>query len=63
MEEEKKEEKVSAVAAIKRYFERADAIAPNGGKKITMPEITALPLKDRAELGVLAAKELGVTLA
>jgi len=55
-------EKVSAIGAIKTFFQRTDKFAPNGGRTISMPEFKAISAADRAELGALAAIELGVEL-
>lgn len=44
---------VNNIEAIKTYFEQ------NGGRKVTMTELKELTAADRAELGQLAAKELG----
>ena len=67
------DEKVSAIGAIKtlraqswfrarKFFQRTDQFAPNGGRTITMSEFKAISAADRAELGALAAIELGVEL-
>lgn len=48
-------EKMSNVAAIRKYFEQE----PNG-RKVEMSELKALSMEDREELGTLARKELGV---
>lgn len=47
------------VTLIKSYFERADAQAPEGGRKFEMSELKELPPEARAELGALCAVELG----
>lgn len=49
-------EKISKVAAIKRYFEA------DGGRKLEMKELQALSKEDREWLAVEAAKVLGVEL-
>lgn len=54
MEETK--ERISGVMAIKRFFEA------DGGYQVTLTELKALNSVERAELGQLAAKELGVEL-
>lgn len=46
------------VKAIKRYFERTDAQAPNGGRQVTMDELKQLSKVERDELGILCAAEL-----
>ena len=55
-------ETMSSVVAIKRYMERVDSIAPNGGQKVTTTEMKDLTKADRTELGALAARELGVEI-
>lgn len=50
------------MTAIKTFFERADRISPEGGRKITMDELKALNSDERAELAILAARELGETI-
>lgn len=49
-------EKISMVAAIKRYFEA------DGGRKLGMDELKALSASDRQELGEACAKALGCEL-
>ena len=49
-------EKISRVAAIKRYFEA------DGGRKVEMREMQALSKEEREYLAVEAAKQLGVEL-
>lgn len=44
---------------IKTFFERKDAIAPNGGKRVTMKELKDLSSEARHELADLAREELG----
>lgn len=46
-------EKLTRVAAIKRFFEA------EGGRKVTMSELKNLTNDDKQELGNLAAVELG----
>lgn len=53
---------IAKMTAIKRYFERTDDLAPNGGKPCGMQELKALTQEDRNELAILAAKELGEDL-
>ena len=62
MPEAPKPEAVSAVIAIKRFFERADIITPDGGKKFGFDELKAIPKTYRDELGALCAVELGVEI-
>jgi len=50
--------------AIKEYFQQADKIAPDSGKKVEMAELKEM-IKDKAgydELAQLAAEALGVEL-
>jgi hypothetical protein len=49
-------EKVTAIRAIKTYFEL------DGGKRVSMTEMKNLTNEDRVELGGLAAVELGMEL-
>ena len=57
---------ISNIVAIKRYFEQADDIAPQGGRKVEMAELIeakgGLKKEDKAELGGLCAVELGIEL-
>ena len=62
MPQEAKPEAVSAVIAIKRFFEREDTITPDGGKKFGLEELKAIPKTDRDELGTLCAVALGVEI-
>ena len=55
-------ERVSAVIAIKRFFEQKDIITPDGGKKFGFDELKAIPKTDRDELGAFCAIELGVEI-
>ncbi len=55
-------EKVTRVVAVKRYFERADAFAPTGGRKIEGKEFIALTPDERQEIASLCATELDVEL-
>jgi len=56
-------EKMKPITAIKRYFEHADKIAPDGGRKFEgVKEFKELTIDDKAELGALAAAELGIEL-
>ena len=47
---------MSRIKAIKTFFEA------DGGKKLGMKELKDLTPDDKEELGILAAKELGVEL-
>lgn len=47
---------MTTIAAIKAFFEA------DGGRKISMDEMRALTSDERAELGQLCAKALGVEL-
>lgn len=53
-------EKMSTVQAIKAYFENPKD-HPHS-RVVTMDELKGLKMEDRRELGVMAAKELGVEL-
>lgn len=53
---------MNRIGAVKAYFERKDAQAPEGGRKVDMSELKALSDADREELGTLAAQQLGVSL-
>ena len=55
-------EKNTKYAVIKRFFQREDVFAPNGGQKVTLDELKQLSIEDARELGELAAIELGVEL-
>ena len=55
-------EKVSAVIAIKQFFEQQDFLSPKGGRKFNLIELKAIPKTDRDELGALCAVELGVEI-
>lgn len=44
------------IEAIKTFFEK------DGGRKITMEELKALSVDERAELGKLCAAALGTTI-
>lgn len=46
-------------AILKRFFERADSFAPNGGRKLEMSELSGIPSEERRKLAALAAIELG----
>lgn len=48
--------KLNNIQAIKEYF------AKDGGRPVTMQELKDLSKEDRAELGALAAKELGAEI-
>jgi len=48
--------------AIKTFFEQADSIAPEGGKKVTIQEAKLLNREDIKELGSLCAAVLGVEI-
>lgn len=50
------------VKAIKQYFEKVDAFAPNGGQKVSMDELKQLSKEERDELGKLIVKETGENL-
>lgn len=50
-------ETMTNMKAIRTFFEA------DGGRKLTMDELKALPKEDRAELGALAAEKLGVKIA
>ncbi len=50
-------ETLNNVQAIRMYF------AKDGGREVTLAEMKELTREDRAELGALAAKELGVEIA
>lgn len=50
--------KIGNIAAIKRYFECACPIAPNGGQKVPVSELKDLSADAKAELGPLAFAEL-----
>jgi hypothetical protein len=50
--------KLGNIAAIKRYLELADKIAPNGGRTVQMGELKGLSKPARAELGELCLVEL-----
>lgn len=53
-------EKMKPIAAIKKYFEQADKITPEGGRKFQgVAEFKGLTQEDKTELGMLACKELG----
>ena len=47
---------LTGLAAIKMYFES------DGGKRISIEELKALPATDRHELGILACQALGVEM-
>lgn len=62
MPEQPKPEAISAVIAIKRFFEQKDITTPNGGRNFSLDELKAIPKTDRDELGMLCAVELGVEI-
>jgi len=53
---------VSPIAAIKKFFERSDSVAPEGGRKCEITELKALSEADKLELGPLCAAALGMEL-
>jgi len=55
-------EELTAMVAMKRFFERSDSVTPNGGRKVEMQELKDVPKDAREELGRLACVELGATL-
>lgn len=55
-------EKIKPAAAIKRFFERDDAFAPGGGRRISVDEVKALTGEQRQELAKLCAEQLGLSL-
>ena len=56
-------EKMKPVAAIRKFFERDDAISPGGGRKVPMAELKELILSgEKGEMATLCARELGVEL-
>lgn len=55
-------EPIGRIVAIKRYFERDDAISPGGGRPVLPTELKALTPEDRAELAPFCAAELGAEL-
>lgn len=52
---------MTGINAIKTFFERADKIAPEGGRKVENRELMNLDKESRRELGELACAALGET--
>jgi hypothetical protein len=50
-------EKISAIKAIKTYFEQGPS-----GRKVTMSELKELTTEERKHLGQLSAEALGMEL-
>lgn len=55
-------EKMSKLAAIKKYLQRDDSLAPGGGREVKTPEFQGIPQADLVALGDEAAKILGVEI-
>ena len=55
-------EAISAVKAIKTYFEQKDRISPGGGRKVTMDELKGLDSTERQAVGRMAAEALGMEI-
>ena len=50
---------MSRIVAIKTFFQREDKISPQGGRKVSMPELKVLTDEDKAELGAMCCEALG----
>lgn len=55
-------EKMSKLAAIKKYMQRDDSLAPGGGREVSTKEFQGIPQQDLVTLGEAAAKLLGVEI-
>ncbi len=56
-------QKITRLVAIKRFFERTDDIAPEGGRKVEVSgELNQLADAEKDELGALCAEALGCEL-
>ncbi len=51
-------QKISPVAATKKYMEQKDHITPEGGRKIETKEFAGMTKEDRAEMAKGAVAEL-----